>query len=286
MAARNCLWYDRIAIFCAYYADDLFYWELTGQAGDPLVLVHGSWGDHHTWDQIVPLLACSFRVLTYDRRGHSQSERPAGQGSIREDVADLAALIEHLDLAPAHILGNSFGGTIVLGLAVQRPELFRSMLIHEPPFFGLSEDPAAANPPEIIAAAVEKLEAGQLEAGTRLFMEAIVGADVWQQTPEELRQAIVSNAPTFLDEVRDREWQEWSAVELERLATFSAPMLLTKGEQSPPIILFTANKVERALPQAQTQTLKEAGHVPQITHPEQYAEVVEAFIKAAVPSRA
>jgi len=259
------------------------YWELNGEEGDPLVLVHGSWGDHHGWDSIVPLLARSFRVLTYDRRGHSQSERPAGQGSIREDVADLAALIEHLELAPAHILGNSFGGMIVFGLANERPELFRSMLIHEPPFFGLVEEPAAANPLtdalELIAAASEKLEAGQMEAGTRLFMETIIGPAAWEQTPEEVRQAIVLNAPTFLDERRDREWQEWSAVDLKRLAAFSAPMMLTQGEESPPSTLFVANKLERALPQAQTQTLKGAGHVPQITHPEAYVEVVEAFIR-------
>ena len=205
------------------------------------------------------------------------------QGSIREDVTDLAALIEHLGLAPAHILGNSFGGMIVLGLALQRPELFRSMLIHEPPFFGLVEDLASANPLRdtlaLIAAASDKLEAGQMEAGTRLFMETIVGVDAWQQTPAELRQAMVLNAPTFLDERRDREWQEWSAVELKRLADFPVPMLLTKGDESPLSLLFVADKLERALPQAQTQTLKGAGHVPQITHPEQYVEVVEAFIR-------
>jgi pimeloyl-ACP methyl ester carboxylesterase len=118
-------------------------WELSGQTGDPLVLVHGSWGDHLGWGQIVPLLARSFRVLTYDRRGHSQSERPAGQGRIGEDVADLAALIEHLGLEPAHILGNSFGASITLRLAAERPDLFRSLLAHEPPLFGVIVDPAA-----------------------------------------------------------------------------------------------------------------------------------------------
>src|SRR4051794_21850733 len=84
------------------------YYELSG-AGDPLVLVHGSWGDHHNWDPVVAALADSFRVLTFDRRGHSASERPPGQGSVFEDADDLTELIEHLDLAPAHVAGNSFG---------------------------------------------------------------------------------------------------------------------------------------------------------------------------------
>jgi pimeloyl-ACP methyl ester carboxylesterase len=45
------------------------YWERTGERGDSLVLVHGSWVDHHTWDAIAPALARDFRVVTYDRRG-------------------------------------------------------------------------------------------------------------------------------------------------------------------------------------------------------------------------
>src|SRR5437763_15755366 len=85
------------------------YSESHGANGAPAVLVHGSWGDHHNWDAVVPGLASTCRVLTYDRRGHSQSERLASQGSVEEDVADLAALIETNHLAPAHVVGNSFG---------------------------------------------------------------------------------------------------------------------------------------------------------------------------------
>src|SRR5262249_47737639 len=102
----------------------LFY-ELNGTGKTPIVLVHGSWASHHDWDLVVPRLAESFRVIPYDRRGHSQSERPSAQGSIREDVADLAALIEHLGLGPARVAGNSFGASITLRLAGERPDLLR-----------------------------------------------------------------------------------------------------------------------------------------------------------------
>src|ERR1051325_6227873 len=93
------------------------FWELTGNKGDALVLVHGSWGDHHNWDIVAGELSKTFRVVTYDRRGHSQSERLTGQGYVTEDVDDLVALIEQFDLAPAHIVGNSFGAAIVLKTA-------------------------------------------------------------------------------------------------------------------------------------------------------------------------
>ena len=48
-------------------------------SGEPLVLVHGSWGSRHNWDPVVPGLAERHRVISYDRRGHSESERPAGR---------------------------------------------------------------------------------------------------------------------------------------------------------------------------------------------------------------
>ena len=117
--------------------DVQLYWELSGDGSEPVVLVHGSWGDHHNWDAVVPGLSRQLRVATYDRRGHSRSQRPAGQGRIDQDVDDLAALIELLFSGPAHVVGNSFGAAISLRLAAQRPELFRSLVAHEPPLFGL-----------------------------------------------------------------------------------------------------------------------------------------------------
>ena len=84
-------------------------------------------------------------MLTYDRRGHSQSERLSGQGSVREDVADLAALIEDLRLAPAWVAGNSFGASITLRLAGERPDLLRGLIAHEPPLLSLlADDPIVA----------------------------------------------------------------------------------------------------------------------------------------------
>jgi pimeloyl-ACP methyl ester carboxylesterase len=256
------------------------YWELNGQAGDPLVLVHGSWGDHHTWDQMMPALARSFRVLSYDRRGHSQSERPTTQGSVREDVADLAALIEHLGLAPTHILGNSFGASIVLGLAAERPELFRSLLVHEPPLFGLIVNPAAKKSLESlwerVAVVKELLEKGETEAGARHFMETVAfGPGAWEQLPNEARQTCIFNAATYLDEGRD---PGWLALDLKRLANFSQPALLTQGDQSEPFFPVVLDEIAPAIPQALRRTLPGVGHVPHFDHPEEYLEVVMSFI--------
>ena len=264
------------------------YWELSGSLGDPLVFVHGSWGDHHGWDQIVPGLARSFRVLTYDRRGHSQSERPTIQGSVREDVADLAALIEHLDLAPAHIIGNSFGGSIVLRLAAELPDLFRSLQVHEPPLFKLIVNSAAQQTlqtfQERIAVVIELVEKGKFEAGARHFTDTIAFAPgAWEQFPNEVRQTFIFNAATFLDEGRD---PESLSLDLQALANFTQPALLTQGDQSAPFFSLALDEVAPAIPQAQRRTLAGIGHVPQATHPEKYIEVVTSFIRTANPRSA
>jgi pimeloyl-ACP methyl ester carboxylesterase len=72
----------------------------TAGSGEPIIFVHGSWTDHHSWDLVMPMMADTFKVVSFDRRGHSASEAPAGQGSIGEDVADLAAVIEALGPTP------------------------------------------------------------------------------------------------------------------------------------------------------------------------------------------
>jgi len=132
------------------------YVESRSDTGPPLVLVHGSWGDHHNWDAAAQLLARILRVTTYDRRGHSASQRLGGQGSIREDVDDLAGLIEQLGLAPAHVAGNSFGAIIVLNLIIKRPDVISSAIVHEPPLIGLLEgNPALAGVQQRIGAVME-----------------------------------------------------------------------------------------------------------------------------------
>ena len=112
---------------------------------------------------------------------------------------------------------------------------------------------------------IEKLAAGQMEVGTRLFMETVAESPGgWERIPEEVRQRLILNAPTILDEIRDLGWSE---VDLKKLANFSVPTMLTKGTESVPFILFIADKLEQALPQAYKQTLQDVGHGPQNTHP-------------------
>ena len=251
--------------------------------GAPVVLVHGSWGDHRDWDPVVPGLARTFRTLTYDRRGHSQSERLASQGSIEEDVADLALLITAQHVAPAHIVGHSFGGSIVLKLAAARPDLFASLTVYEPPLLGLlGNDPGLPAVQQQIQAVISTLQSDRTELGAQQFVELALGPGMWEKLPPEMRQACVFNAPTWLDEMNE---QGAFLLDLGRLAAFDRPALISRGDQGAPFFGTILDKIGETLPHARRHTFNGAGHVPHLTHPDEFVRIVGGFIGSLATAR-
>ncbi len=253
------------------------YYEING-GGEPLVLVHGSWVDATRWRFVVPGLAEAFRVLVYDRRGHSRSERPDTPGSVDEDGDDLAALLETLDFAPAHIVTNSYGGNVALRLATRRPELFRSLSCHEPPLWSLLvADPEAQ---EILQQGARSLDAvgrriadGDHEGAARQFVEEVAfGPGAWaNELPPEMRAIFVHNAPTFLDESQDPKQLH---IDEDALSHLELSVRLTQGSESPRTFPAVIDRLIELIPRASRETIDGAGHVPQLTHPERYVEVL------------
>jgi pimeloyl-ACP methyl ester carboxylesterase len=258
------------------------FWELTGNKGDPLVFVHGSWGDHHNWDMVAGEFAKTFRVLTYDRRGHSQSERPPGQGSVTDDIDDLIGLINFLNLSPAHIAGNSYGAGIALKTAARRPDLFRSLIIHEPPLFGvLKNDPQAAVALEVldrnIKAVLDLFAADNIEKATEEFMEKIaMGPGSWQKLPEAAQKIFIYNAATWYDEMQDPLSLQ---IDPATLAVYKKPALLSGGTESPPFFPLVLDKLVAAMPHAKRIVFQGAGHVPHMSHSKKYIEEVTTFCR-------
>jgi pimeloyl-ACP methyl ester carboxylesterase len=256
------------------------FWNLIGDSGEPLILVHGSWGDHHDWDLVTPKLAKIFHVLTYDRRGHSQSECPIGQGYVEEDIGDLIDLINHLNLSPAHIVGNSYGAGIVLKTAAQRPDLFRSIIVHEPPLFGLLKDyPDAKEALQIVnikmKAVLDLIASGNIEKATEEFTEKIsMGPGAWEKLPDKVRNTFISNAPTWYDEMHDPQSLQ---MDITTLSAFKKPALLSTGSESPLFFPPVIKKLMNAIPHAKRITIEGAGHVPHRSHAEKYIELIKQF---------
>ena len=253
-------------------------------SGQALVFVHGGWVDRHAWDGVTPGLADRFRVISYDRRGHSQSERSAGRNDLEAHAADLAALLDNLDAAPAHIVTSSIGGNIALKMAVQHPERVASLCLHEPPMLGLVDDPTLQHTLEQTQHEEEQVrqnirQGDHEEAARHFFDQLAVGPGTWEMLPEPIRQTVAANAPAWLEESQGA----WSTTESDELETVTSPVLLTGGGAHPPDYPYPLaailDRLASLLPHADRYTFQEAGHVPHQTHPHELVEVVGDFLE-------
>src|SRR3954449_3052943 len=106
--------------------------------GTPVVLVHGSAGSLDSWDPVVPHLADAFEVWIHARRGYPPSGAATSPKTFADDVADLRAVLERVG-RPAHLVGGSYGGTVVLH-AVRSGVGVRSLTVWEAPLYSAGQE--------------------------------------------------------------------------------------------------------------------------------------------------
>jgi pimeloyl-ACP methyl ester carboxylesterase len=115
-------------------ADDIcIYYHCYGR-GEPVLLLHGGFMCADTWAGQIPALAKSYRVISLDSRGHGRTTLGEGPITYRRMAGDAASLIEKLRLGAVHLIGWSDGGCTGLALALERPELVRSMTLLGTPY--------------------------------------------------------------------------------------------------------------------------------------------------------
>ncbi|MER7892494.1 alpha/beta fold hydrolase [Micromonospora sp. NPDC094482] len=108
-------------------------WYESHGDGRPLVLLHGGFGAAETFAPMLPALSERHRVIGVDLQGHGRTadaDRPLRYESMADDVA---ALLRHLDLPAADLLGYSLGGGVALRVAIQHPALVRRLVVVSAP---------------------------------------------------------------------------------------------------------------------------------------------------------
>jgi pimeloyl-ACP methyl ester carboxylesterase len=257
------------------------YYEVHGTSGDPVVFIHGSWVDHHTFDALVGPLAQNLEVMVYDRRGHGESLGPVREHPVRDDARDLGDLLASIDLYPVHLVAHSYGGAVAFRLAHDRPEMVRSIAVHESLYAGLLlADPVGAAEAERLSALVRgfaaRVRAGDREAAARGVTDLFsTQAGAWDRLPENVRATFLRNAERWREEFEDPEAVRPDEGELAELLI---PVLLTEGERSPPFLHRITAALARSLRNVSVQTLRDSGHAPQATHPAQYAGLLVNFL--------
>ncbi len=102
--------------------------------GVAVIFIHGSLGDYSAWDGQLGPFAEGYRAIAYSRRyNYPNTTTLQPNHSAVVDAADLASLIKKLNLGKVHLIGHSYGGYAALFVAVNHPELVRTLVLAEPP---------------------------------------------------------------------------------------------------------------------------------------------------------
>jgi pimeloyl-ACP methyl ester carboxylesterase len=130
-----------------------------------------------------------------------------------------------------------------------------------------------------VGAVIGLLQSGEDEAGAKLFVETVAWhPGAWDdELTREMREVFTNNAPTFLDEAHDPDWQR---IDLDQLSAFEAPALLTKGTISPPFFAAIVDTIGAALPQFRIKTIESAGHSPHQTTTDDFIALIRQFVEA------
>jgi esterase len=219
------------------------YYEAHG-SGPPILCVHGAGSSALLWDAAVPRLARLGRVIAYDRRGCTRSQRPVPyhRTSVAEHADDAAALLEALAATPAVVIGRSYGGQVATDLALRHPGHVRALVLLEGAPLSLSAEAAAweASLRRRVLAAADDDPA---TAGETLIRLA-VGDGTWEGFPAPIRQMFTDNGPAIAAELRGGPLQLAQA----DLAAITHPTLLLAAAHSPEAFRQATTAMATALP--------------------------------------
>ena len=220
------------------------YYEERGE-GAPIVCIHGSSSSARMWpDAAIDELARLGRVIVYDRRGCSRSERPEPfETSVVQQAEDAASLLEVLGATPAVVIGRSYGGEVALELALRHRDHVRALALLEG--FPRSLDAEVATFAASVDRAVKEAAAVVPSRAAEALHRQVLG-ERWDQYPDKLRAMFIANSPAVLAEARGA-WLETSEAEL---AGLDVPTLLVAAASSPPAFRRGTERTAAVLPDA------------------------------------
>jgi non-heme chloroperoxidase len=262
--------------------------------GEPLVFVHGSLEDLRIWRRQVEQFSTHYRVIAYSRRYHHpnaapRESDPAYTASLH--AADLADLIERLNLGPAHLVASSFGGCVALALAVARSELVRSLVLAEPPLMPWLEHIPGGAPlaqafyTDAWLPAQRAFREGESERGVRLFLDGVIGRGpsislrpgAFDRLSPSGQHMILDNAPEMRAETLSPDL--FPALTCADVAALDRPVLLLNGELSPRLFHLINGELTRCLPRAAQAVIPLTSHAIHVGNPMAYHTVVREFLQ-------
>jgi aminoacrylate hydrolase len=254
--------------------DGQLYYDVTG-SGPPLLLVPGLAGSAHFWRLQVPMLAQRFTVVLHDHRGVGRSSRDSIVYSIEQMSADVLALMDHLGIDQAALIGQSTGGAIGQYLAATQPQRISRLVLsstwtHADAYFRRQFELRR----DILRGA------GGIDLYTR-------SGSLLLYSPEWLRDHDANIAEAEARSIADASSPDILLSRIDALLRFDGRALAARIS-CPTLVIATlddrvtpayfSRALAQAIPGARLVLLDSGGHFVPLVEPDRYAEAVLPFL--------
>lgn len=256
----------------------MIYTQVWGTGAQDALLLHCSLASSDAWRGVAGRLGDLLTMTGFDFQSHGRSADWDKTGDYHavctKDASDLLT-------RPMHLIGHSFGATVALRLALERPEMVRSLTLIEPVFFAMAtgtdayEGHMAEFKPFVAA-----MERGAFEEAARLFTGVWgTGAD-WATVPAATRAYMSARINLIQTTVPSLYEDNAGMAAPDQLEAVSCPVLLVEGADSPDIVRAINDGLAARLPDVQRLRVAGASHMAPISHAAEVAAGIRAFLTA------
>jgi non-heme chloroperoxidase len=262
------------------FANGLWFNYLDLGSGAPVILVHGSISDYREWSNQMAPLARRYRVIAYSRRYHWPTSPPAkdADANLERQADDLAAIIDALGIAPAHVVGHSYGGATALFLARRHPEMVRTLVLAEPAVSGVlgelpRDDPISKEGQAVRTEMREAFASGNAERIVTTYAARVAPGE-FDNATGETREMLLANIAAFeLDFSFSRPPFGCNDAQL-----IVAPTLVISGDRSATGLQRIAEALAQCMKAGNLVRIPGATHWMESDHPQAFNDAVLSFL--------
>ncbi len=242
----------------------MLYYESVGE-GYPLIFTHGFSATHAMWKAQEPL-SRQYRLITYDARGHGDSDSPSSSDEYSADISveDLFQLMNALEIEKAVIGGLSMGGYISLRFYLKYPELVSALII-------MDTGPGYRNPTRMA-----EWNQSREELAEQLEREGI-NVLAAQANTQGRREISLKQNPIGLAHMSRKVVAQHDSWVIENLDKIEVPSLILVGENDTSF-LQAAQYMEKNIAGAQLIVVPNAGHSANIDNTEFFNDAILNFL--------
>lgn len=247
-----------------------------GQGPRKALAIHCTLAHSGTLTGLGEALSDRLTTVAYDLPSHGGSSDWDGTGNLHDVATDMgrALLTEPMDL-----IGHSFGATVAMRLAIEHPELVRSLTMFEPVYFAgaIEDDPASLHAALSINKEFnEAWEQGDTYLAARLFNRDWGDGTKWADFSDRARTYMADRIHFVAGSAAFLEHDSAGLLIGNKFARAKMPALLLQGATSAPIADIINASIARRLPDVTRVTIEGAGHMAPITHPQLVAATIRA----------